>query len=352
MDLTSLGWDNHFAEHFRPYEEQGFLAGRVASEYKHVYRLYTERGELLAAVSGRFRHQVGERREYPAVGDWVAVSARWEERRATIHGVLPRKSRFSRQAAGVVTGEQVVAANVDTVFLVSALDKDFNPRRIERYLTLAWESGASPVILLNKADRCQQVERRVEEVEATAFGVPVHATSSATGQGMEALTPYLTAGRTVALLGSSGVGKSTLVNRLLGREVQRVNEVREDDSRGRHTTSYREMFFLPRGGLIIDTPGMRELQLWDAREGFQEAFADIERLAARCRFSDCRHQHEPGCAVKDALEAGTLDPARFESYEKLQKELAFQKRREDIREQLAEKEKWKKIIMAMRNKKR
>lgn len=352
MDLFTLGWNDYFAERFAPYADQGLTPARVAAEFKHLYRLYAEQGELLAEVSGKMRYQADGRSDYPAVGDWVAVSARWDEGRATIHGVLPRKSKFSRQAAGTVTGEQVVAANIDTVFLLSALDNDFNPRRIERYLTLAWESGVNPVILLNKADCCQMVKSRVEEARAVAFGVPVHPISCATGQGLEELASYLAPGFTAAALGSSGVGKSTLVNRLLGREIQRVNEVREDDSRGRHTTTYREMFFLPSGGIIIDTPGMRELQLWDAEVGLQGAFAEVEQLAARCRFSDCRHRGEPGCAVREALDNGTLDAARFESYEKLRKEMAYQRRREDINEYLAEKEKWRKISLMIRDMKK
>lgn len=345
--LTDFGWRPEHDRAFAAYAAQGCVPARVASESQHLYRLCTGQGDLLARVSGKLRHAARGRQDFPAVGDWVAASPLPGDE-AVIHGVLPRHSRFSRKVAGETTDEQVVAANVDTVFLVSALTNEFNPRRIERYLVLAWESGAAPAIVLNKADLCPDVEAKVAELGVLAAGVPVHPVSGATGWGLEALLPYVGAGRTVAFLGSSGVGKSTLINRLCDREVQATGEVRRSDDRGRHTTTQRELLRLPGGGLVIDTPGMRELQLWATEEGLDGTFADVARLAERCRFSDCRHAGEPGCAVRRALEDGTLDTARYESYLKLQKELAYLDRKQDQRAQLAEKERWRRIHLEAR----
>jgi ribosome biogenesis GTPase len=354
LNIERLGWNSFFAEHFAKYAEQGYSVGRVASEHKHLYRLYTEYGELLAEVSGKMRHQALVREDFPTIGDWVVILPRLEEGKATIHAILPRKSKFSRKAAGdrgranSILEEQIVAANVDTVFLVNALNNEFNLRRIERYLILAWESGANPVIVLSKADLCQDVEEKVALVKSVALGVPIQVISSVNGDGLESLTPYLLAGKTVALLGSSGVGKSTLINRLTGKEIQKVQDVREKDDRGRHTTTHKELILLLHGGCMIDTPGMRELQLWEGDEGLQEAFEDIEMLASQCYFKDCQHGSEPGCAVKKALEEGRLDPGRYRNYQKLKKELAYMARKEDQKAQLAEKVKWKKIKVSDR----
>lgn len=349
--LQTLGWNEAFANHFAPYAEQGYSVGRITLEHKRIYRLLGEHGELLGEVTGKLRYEATGREDYPAVGDWVVISPRAEEKKATIHAVLPRKSKFSRKAAGDNVEEQIVAANVDTVFLVNALNNDFNIRRMERYLILAWESGASPVIVLSKADLCDDLDARMREVESIAIGVPVHVVSAEQGEGLEELAPYLSEGKTIALMGSSGVGKSTLINKLSGTDMQKVSEVREGDDRGRHTTTHRELFLLPSGGLMIDTPGMRELQLWEADEGFRGAFDDIETLGQSCRFGDCQHMREPGCAVREAIEDGSLEKARFDSYLKLQRELAHLARKEDARLQAAEKDKWKKINVQMRQRK-
>ncbi|MBN1343803.1 MAG: ribosome small subunit-dependent GTPase A [Phycisphaerae bacterium] len=348
MDLTDLGWKPDLETLFEPYRQAGYAPGRVAREHRHLYGVLTEHGELMGEVSGRYRHEAVDRAGFPAVGDWVAVEPRHGQARATIHALLPRTSRFSRKVAGGVTEEQVVAANIDTVFLVNGLDGDLNPRRIERYLGLAWASGAAPVILLNKADLCDDVGAAVGRVEAVAIGVPIHPVSAACAEGLDALSVYLSRGRTVALLGSSGVGKSTLINRLLGVDRQRTQAVREDDSHGRHTTTCRELIPLPRGGCVIDTPGMRELQLWGDQAGASRTFEDVESLAARCRFRDCRHENEPGCAVREALAGGSLDPKRFESYVKLTKELNYLEMRQDHRAQSIERAKWKQIHKAAR----
>jgi ribosome biogenesis GTPase len=333
MDLKDLGWNPFFAQHFEVYKD--LVPARVACQHRDLYVVYGEAGELMAEVPGKWRHTAQSPAEFPAVGDWVGVSPR-EEGKATIHALLPRRSSFTRRAAGFRTDEQVIAANIDTLFLVCGLDGDFNLRRLERYLLLAWDSGASPVVVLNKADQCPQAEERVAQVEAIALGVPVHPVSALEQQGLEALSPYLGVGQTAAAVGSSGVGKSTLINSLLGEQRFKVNAVREDDSRGRHTTSHRELVLLAQGGLIVDTPGMRELQLWADEEDLSEGFGDVEELASRCRFGDCQHRREPGCAVRRAVERGTLEPGRLESYHKLKRELEKLSRRQEQKARLAE----------------
>jgi ribosome biogenesis GTPase len=283
----------------------------------------------------------------PAVGDWVAVRPPASPTEpGLIRAILPRRSKFSRKAAGSRTDEQVVAANVDTVFLMTGLDGDFNPRRIERYLAAGWESGAEPVLVLSKADLSEDLAERVQEVETIALGAPVFAVSSRTGQGMEALAPYLRPGRTVSVLGSSGVGKSTLINFLLGRDVQKTGGVRASDDRGRHTTTHRALFVTPSGALLLDTPGMRELQLWEADEGLGATFADIEDLAEGCRFNDCAHEGTPGCAVEAAVVEGALAPGRLESYRKLQRELRQIRAKQDEVARLREKQRVKALSKA------
>jgi ribosome biogenesis GTPase / thiamine phosphate phosphatase len=343
INLQTLGWNMELQNHFSNYEEQGYSVGRVALEHKRTYRVYTTHGLLLSEISGKMHYEASERQDYPAVGDWVVIFARPEEQRATIHAILPRKSKFSRKKAGVTTEEQLVATNVDTVFLVTALNEDFNIRRLEIYLIMAWESGANPVIILSKADLCETVEEKVQEVESVALVASVHVISAKTGLGIDELAPYLTEGSTIAVLGSSGVGKSTLTNILFGDTIQDVQDVREGDDKGRHTTTHRELLVLPKGGILIDTPGMRELQLWEADSSLDHSFADVETLALQCQFNDCRHESEPNCAVKEAIENGSLDHARFQSYLKLQRELAYLERKADKRARLEEKKKWKKI---------
>jgi len=310
----------------------------VAIVFNRFYRVYAEAGELVVTSTGSLRHRAVGQVEMPATGDWVAVNPPQTGQSGSIQALLPRKSAFSRKVAGRATQEQVVAANVDTVFLMSGLDHDFNLRRIERYLIMAWESGARPVVILNKVDLCEDPDQLVGEVEAIAPGVPVHAVSSKWEQGLDVVRSYLREGETIALLGSSGVGKSTLINRLIGEERLRTQEVRENDQRGRHTTTHRELIILPEGGLLMDTPGMRELQLWEADEGTDQSFADVEELEAQCRFPNCQHGTEPGCAVQLAIEEGRIEPGRVDNYLKIQRELDHLAERQSVQAQLATKQ--------------
>jgi ribosome biogenesis GTPase / thiamine phosphate phosphatase len=347
-DLKSLGWGEFFEREFQSYRELGHFAGRVVLEQRGAYRIYAESGELTARVRGKLRFDSESAADFPAVGDWVSVSIRERDGLAQIHAVLPRRSKFSRKAAGSNSEEQVVAANVDTVFLVQGLDHDFNLRRLERYLVAAFESNATPVVILSKADLCHDFEQKISDAESVAPGTPVHAISSTTGQGLEALERYILPGVTIAFLGSSGAGKSTLINRIVGEDVQKTAEVREHDSRGRHTTTQRELLVLKTGGLLIDTPGMRELQMWDASGSLDVAFSDVQSIAAACYFTDCSHQNEPGCAVRKALEEGSLDRGRYESYNKMEKELEYLDSRMDTRLNLKRKNREKKIHRAFR----
>lgn len=343
MDLHALGWDDGFGAAFREFAEAGLVAARVTLEHQHIYTVHTGHSDLLATVAGAFRHRVMARREYPAVGDWVALRAHEVGRRAVIHAVLPRRSKFSRKVAGDETDEQIVAANIDTVFLMMGLDADYSLRRLERYLATAHEGGASPVVVLNKADVCDDVDARLAEATTAAGGAPVVAVSTKHDADLAAIAAYVAPGRTIALLGSSGVGKSTLVNRLAGRDIQRTREVRASDQAGRHTTTHRQLIILSGGGLLVDTPGLRELQLWDSGEGLGAAFDDIEALASGCRFRDCRHDTEPGCAVKAAVADGRLDARRHQSYLDLRREQAALAGRQDERA-LLEKKRQGKIL--------
>lgn len=349
VGLARLGWGPDFEQEFEQYERAGLVPGRVAVQHRGAYDVLVADGEARAGLPGRLLHDAGDKRELPAVGDWVALDPP-DAGQSTIRAVLARRTAFVRTAASDqhrISEQQVVAANVDTVFLVSALVDDYNLRRLERYLVLAWESGAQPVVVLTKADLADDVEGAVAEVESIAVGVPVHAVSNVTGEGIDELRPYFAGSRTVAALGSSGVGKSTLINSLSGEEVMATGDVRRD-GRGRHTTTRRELIPVPGGGFFLDTPGMRELQLAEASGGMSETFEDVTELAAECRFSDCAHESEPGCAVQEALREGTLDPERWTSYKKLQRELAMLERKLDARARSEERKKWRRFSKAQR----
>jgi len=340
--LESLGWNDRLSSAYEPFEDGDSVAGRVSVQHRGAYDVLTEHGELRCEVVRRLVHEAAGPADLPVVGDWVVVTPGVEEGTGTITAVLPRFTKFSRKTAWQATEEQVLAANIDVAFLVASMNEDLNLRRLERYLILAWESGARPVILLTKSDLHPGPEIAVAEVESIAGGVPVHAISSVTGAGIDEMTSYLQPGVTAVLLGSSGVGKSTIVNTLLGEELLATQGLR-NDGKGRHTTIRRELIQLPGGGLIIDTPGIREVQLWIADEGIDEAFDDITSLFAKCRFSDCAHDREPGCAVHAAIADGTLSAERWDSYLKLQGELAHLERKLDKRVAAEERKKWKRI---------
>jgi ribosome biogenesis GTPase len=323
MTLAELGWHDALALAFAPHAAAGLEPARVVCELRrNFYAVHTVGGEVLGECGGGFFHVAKKADQFPAVGDWVGVRRREGEQRADIHVVLPRRTKFSRRASGSEEIEQIVAANIDTVFLVSGLDQNFNPKRIQRFLVAAKESGAEAVIILNKSDVCTDAETVRREIEVLVPGVPVHITSTETRKGLKALTAtYALPGRTLAFIGSSGVGKSSLINSLVrDPEAMPTAEVREKDSKGRHTTTRRELVQTPTGALVIDTPGMRELQLWGIEDGVEGAFADIAALAAQCRFGNCGHGNEPGCAVRAALASGALLPDRFASYAKLKAE--------------------------------
>lgn len=341
-NLRALGWTPALSDEFEPHRAAGLVPARVAVQHRGAWDVVTDDGELRVDVAGRLRHDAAATAELPVVGDWVAVSARPDESGGTIQAVLPRRTKFSRKTAWQAAEEQVLVANVDVVFVVTSLNEDLNLRRLERYLTLAWESGATPVLVLTKADLVDDAAAPVADVGGVASGVPVVATSTRTGAGLDEVRALLGPGVTGALLGSSGVGKSSLVNALTGEELLATQEIRED-GRGRHTTTRRELIVLPDGGVIVDTPGMREVQLWEADEGLEEAFEDVTALFGGCKFSDCAHETEPGCAVRAALENGSLAAERWESYVKLQRELEHLERRLDKRARSEERRRWRTV---------
>ena len=350
LKLQTLGFTRFFEQQLNDLQLENKIVGRIVLEHKHSYRVMTEQGEWLATISGSYAFQALLRTDYPAVGDFVIVEKMPGEERAVIQHLLDRSSKFVRKKAGREVDEQIVAANVDIIMLVMSLNEDFNIRRLERYLIAAWDSGATPIIVLTKVDLCEDVAAYLRAVEAVAFGVDVLVVSAVTGEGLDELRILLSEGKTVALLGSSGAGKSTLTNALLTTEQMRVSSIREGDAKGRHTTTHRELVVLPSGACLIDTPGMRELQLWDQVDSLSTSFSDIEQLASLCRFRDCTHKKEPGCEVQQAIRSGELDRSRLTSYFKLQRELLYMEKKSDLAAKIAEKRKWKQISKSLKKK--
>ena len=346
--LEELGWDADWASTFEQLEDDNLLPARIAAHHRGAYLVWSAGGEIRARTAGRrfYEHEVGA--PLPAVGDWVAVVPE-DERRATIAAILPRRSAFVRKSAGRDSTEQVLAANVDVALLLAGLDDDFSLRRLERYVATAWESGAEPLIVLTKTDLCDDVPAAVLDVESVAIGVPVYPVSNVTADGLEVLATRLEPGRTAVLLGSSGVGKSSLLNSFAGTDLMATRALAADGT-GRHTTTHRELVRLPGGALVIDTPGLRELQFWEG--DLSSAFEDIETLAAECRFRDCAHLHEPGCAVQAAVDEGRLELDRLRSWRKLQRELEAIAARSDRRLRLARKKRWKELAQVARQRSR
>jgi ribosome biogenesis GTPase len=341
--LEDIGWNADFQQQFEQLKTPGTVPARIAEELRGAYRVMTTSGVVPAVVPGKMMHRASAREDLPAVGDWVVASALPGEERMIVLDMLDRRTKLSRQQAGEKFGEQILAANVDTVVLVTSLNQELNLRRTERFLMAIWDSGARPVIALNKADLSEESGTLRQDVETVAPGVPVVVTSAVTGDGMSELSTHLIPGGTAVFVGSSGVGKSSLINRMTGEATQVVSEIRSDD-KGRHTTTTRQMLVVPGHGVIIDTPGLRELQLWDSPDaGGTHVFAEIHELAARCAFSDCKHESEPGCAVQAALDDDQLDPDRFSSYRKLERERMYIARKHDRSLQMEETRRWKQI---------
>ena len=334
--LLRLGYNDKLQDYLTVYNSKNnsdYLAGRVAVVNRGLYKVFTAEGEVLAAISGKMQHRTDSLDQYPVVGDWVIVNAADSALgHSVINEIFPRKSRFSRKVAGRKTSEQILAANIDYLFICISLNQDFNIRRLERYLIMAWEGGACPVIALTKADLCADIPQKLSQVQTAALGVNTHVVSVVSQKGLAILKEYLKTGQTVALIGSSGVGKSTLINYLAGSEILSTSPVRSSDGKGRHTTTHRELVILKDGGIVIDTPGMRELHIMDVDQGINSTFKDIEELARSCRFRDCRHQTEPHCAEKQAVESGELSAKRLSNYFKLQKEAAYMERKNRIKQ--------------------
>ena len=344
LQKTTYGWNEYFEKEWDIIKSKGLFPGRITADFGQSLKVICDQGEYMSQKHIKSEHDLSQ----VAVGDWVALEEAKGLDYLLIKKVLKRKTKFSRAASGTKVKEQIVAANIDYVFLIQSMNRDFNLRRLERYLICGWESGAVPVVVLTKADGCEAPEEFVKKVEAAAPGVEIYAVSSIEGSGLESLYKYIIQGKTVALLGSSGVGKSTLLNALAGSQIMKTGEIRENDERGRHVSTHRELFLIDKGGLFLDTPGMRSLSIWEAEDGISEVFGDIEDLAKNCRFYDCTHGNEPGCEIRKALEVGSLSIVRWDSWLKLQKELLFIEGKKDVKVKREIENKWKKIYKEAR----
>lgn len=343
MSLEKWGWDSFFEKGFHLYRDQNLEPGRIVRESRHIYDVETLKGRFKAKVSGHYMYTASNRAEYPTIGDWVAL--RLDENCSVIEKLIERKSAFSRKRAGIEIEEQIIAANIDYLFLVFGLDggRNFSSGALERFLTRSWDSGATPVIILNKSDLCRNIDEYLSEAEALSAGAEIFVTSAISGDGLEQLERFMKAGKTIAFTGFSGVGKSALINKLCGIDMLPTGKQRESDLKGRHTTTTKELVLLENGAILIDSPGIKELQLWGSEESLKSSFDDISSFAEKCRFNDCSHSGEPGCAVQEALASGELDHRRFENFIDMKKELKYLESKQNIRMALEEKSKWKKI---------
>jgi len=342
-NLKTLGWNSFFENQFEEYKNSGFVPGRIAVENKNNYLVLTEHGETLAEVSGKLLFTAESNSELPKTGDWVLLSVFDSGGVAIIHKILERKTKISRKDAGKTSDEQIIITNVDFIFIVQSLDNNFNINRLERYLVTVFQSGAEPVVILSKADLCEDVDFKISEIQKSYPDLKIITVSSFTNIGINELTNFIEPEKTYAFLGSSGVGKSTIINKLIGEDILKTTEVRTSDSKGKHTTTKRELIILKDKGILIDTPGMRGLQLWSADNGMSAAFSEFEEFAGQCRFADCTHTHEINCAVIDAVKNNIIPQSRYDNYLKMRKELRHLESRVDHRIYLEEKRKWKEI---------
>lgn len=343
MNLEKWGLTSYFKEKTKYLVEQGFYIGRIVKESRHLYEIETEKGRFSGKVSGHFVYTAANRVDYPTIGDWVAIKI--DQDTAVIEKLIERKSAFSRKRAGNETEEQVIAANIDYIFLVFALEggRNYSEGAVERFLTRAWDSGATPIIILNKSDLCENTTEFIYKTELIAAGAPIHLTSAIDGNGIQDLKQYLKPGKTIGFTGFSGVGKSALINVLCGVNLMRTGTIREDDKKGKHTTTHKELVLLNNGAILIDSPGLKELQLWGDESSLDSTFQDISDLAKLCKFTNCSHNGEPGCIIQESLDNGDLDRSRYNRYLEMKKELHFLERKTSIKVRLEEKKKWKEI---------